>query len=402
MSVDWTEVKLGEISQMQYGYTATANKEEVGPKLLRITDIVPDIIDWANVPYCKISDNNYDKYKLQKGDIVIARTGATAGFAKLIRHNNNSVFASYLIRLQLKENCHPEFLGRLIESNIFKSFVNKVKGGAAQPQANAPLLKEFSFNLPPLNAQRKIAGVLSAYDDLIENNTRRIAILEEMAQRIYKEWFVEFKYPGHENDELVDSELGMIPEGWEARKLNELSNNFDRKRVPLSSMVRKDMKGKYPYYGAAKIFDFINDYIFDGCYLLMAEDGSVINNHGGPVLQLVNEKFWVNNHAHVLQGIFPISTEFLSLALSNVPIQGYITGAAQPKISQTNMNRIPLINAPVIILNKFNKIIESIFSSKFILSKKNKTLRQTRDLLLPKLISGKVDVSELNINFGES
>ncbi len=101
----------------------------------------------------------------------------------------------------------------------------------------------LEFTLPDRTTQRKIASILWAYDDLIENNTRRIAILEEMAQAIYREWFVNFRFPGHENVKLVDSPLGQIPEGWEAAKLGAVSENFDRLRKPLSKMQRADMKG---------------------------------------------------------------------------------------------------------------------------------------------------------------
>ena len=158
------------------------------------------------------------------------------------------------------------------------------------------------------------------------------------------------------------------------------------------------MQGEYPYYGAAKIFDHVNDYLFDGRYLLIAEDGSVITEDGTPVLQLVTGKFWVNNHAHVVQGKAPISTNFLHLFMSNVAISGYITGAAQPKINQDNLNRIPILSPPQRVLERFDKMIAPIFDNIVALDLKNTNLRQTRDLLLPKLISGEIDVSELNIN----
>jgi Restriction endonuclease S subunits len=153
--------------------------------------------------------------------------------------------------------------------------------------------------------------------------------LEEMARSIYREWFVKFRFPGHEQAQMVDSELGLIPEGWEVKKFGEVSLNFDNKRKPLSSLQRAKISGKYPYYGAAKIFDYINNYIFEGRYLLVAEDGSVITKDRRPVLQLVDEKFWVNNHTHVIQGKEPISTNYLYLFMSDLDISGYITGAAQ-------------------------------------------------------------------------
>ena len=117
---------------------------------------------------------------------------------------------------------------------------------------------------------------------------------------------------------------------------------FDSKRIPLSSRERESKQGKYPYYGAAGIIDHVNRPLFSGLYLLMGEDGSVIKEDGTPVLQLVSGEFWVNNHAHVLQGETDLDTRFLYYALGNTHIQGFVTGAVQPKLNQANMNRIPV------------------------------------------------------------
>ncbi len=285
------------------------------------------------------------------------------------------------------------FLMSYIQSANISGYIT----GTAQPKLSQANLKAIRLSLPPYQIQRKIAAVLSPYDDLIENNTRRIKILEEMAQTIYRQWFVEFRFPRHEQVEMVESELGLIPQGWEVKSFGEVSLNFDRQRKPLSGMARSTMQGEYPYYGAAKILDHINGYLFDGRYLLIAEDGSVITEDGKPVLQLVTGKSWVNNHTHVVQGKAPISTNFLYLFMSNVAISSYITGTAQPKINQHNLNRIPTLSPPQSLLDRFNKMIEPIFDNIVALDLKNANLRQTRDLLLPKFISGEIDVSELGI-----
>ena len=395
----WDRVILREICDLvNYGYTASAKPEPIGPKFLRITDIVPNRVDWSTVPHCEISEKNLGKYLLKEGDIVIARTGATTGYAKRIRDEHQAVFASYLVRIRVNPKYDSRYVGFVVESDEYKRFIQLNLGGAAQPNANAQVLTSFPISLPPLTTQRKIAAILSAYDDLIENNTRRIKILEDMAQTLYQEWFVHFHFPGHENVQMVESELGLIPQGWEVKSFGEVSLNFDRQRKPLSGRVRSTMQGEYPYYGAAKVLDHINDYLFDGRYLLIGEDGSVITEDGKPVLQLVTGKFWVNNHTHVVQGRSPISTNFLYLFMSNVAILGYVTGAAQPKINQQNLNRIPVILPPQSLLEKFNRMIEPNFENVDALNLKNANLRQTRDLLLPKLISGEIDVSELDID----
>ena len=183
-------------------------------------------------------------------------------------------------------------LGALLNLSSGATFPNLTGGDIA------------GFQIPFPENRRAIAAALSAYDDLIENNTRRIKILEEMAQMIYREWFVNFRFPGHENVKLVESELGPIPEGWSVRTVGSISDNFDSKRKPLSSMERAKRPGPHPYYGAAKVIDFIDGFLFDGRYLLFAEDGTVITNDRHPVLQLTNGKFWPNNHTHVLNQDF--------------------------------------------------------------------------------------------------
>ena len=211
----WDCVILREICNLiNYGYTASATPEPIGPKFLRITDIVPDRINWSTVPHCKIDERKLSKYRLEEGDIVIARTGATTGYAKRIRENRQAVFASYLVRLRVSANYDSQYVGFVIESEDYKHFILQNIGGTAQPQANAQVLTSFPIPLPPLATQHKIAAILGNYDDLIENNTRRIKILEEMAGTIYREWFVEFRFPGHENVKMVESELGLIPQGW--------------------------------------------------------------------------------------------------------------------------------------------------------------------------------------------
>ena len=122
--------------------------------------------------------------------------------------------------------------------------------------------------------------------------------------------------------------------------VGDLVENFDRMRKPLSSRQRENRKGPYPYYGATRIFDYVDDYIFNGDYILLGEDGTVINDDGSPVLQRISGKTWVNNHAHVLKNTSIIDFDYLYYVLKNAKFNGAVTGAVQPKISQANMNAV--------------------------------------------------------------
>ena len=208
----WQEVSLASVCKsIRYGYTASASEDQVGPKFLRITDIVPECLDWDSVPYCEASEKDQSRFSLELGDIVVARTGATVGYAKRIRDVRKAVFASYLVRFRVDSGlAAPDFVGCLVESTTFKRYVKSQVAGAAQPNANAKVLGRFVFKLPPRSIQCRVAAILSAYDDLIENNRRRIALLEEAARLLYREWFVHFRFPGHEQVRIVDG----LPEGW--------------------------------------------------------------------------------------------------------------------------------------------------------------------------------------------
>ena len=294
---------------------------------------------------------------------------------------------------------NPRFLMYVLlsEHSTFGSFAS----GTTHQTIYFPEVKAFHICMPCRHQQDQVVNVLSAYDELIENNARRIEILEEMAQAIYREWFVEFRYPGHEDVPLVDSELGPIPEGWVVRNLGQVAKNFDRLRRPLSSLERATMQGPFPYYGAAKVFDYVNDFLFDGTYLLVAEDGSVIDAGGFPVLQYVSGRFWANNHTHVLQGS-EVSTEYLYLLLSSTNVSGLVTGAAQPKINQGNLNRITVLVPTTPLLDAMKAVVAPIFDLMGNLGLSNESLRKTRDLLLPRLISGEIDVSGLDIELADS
>jgi type I restriction enzyme S subunit len=273
--------------------------------------------------------------------------------------------------------------------------------GSAVPSLTTEVLNKVLISIPVKNTQTAITEILSSLDDKIELNNKINQELETLAQTLFKQWLIDFEFPNENGEpykssggEMVDSELGEIPKGWKVNKLNDIVDCFDNKRVPLSSMERNVRKGIYPYYGAASLMDYIDDYLFEGVYILMGEDGSVTDNIGYPVLQYVFGKFWVNNHAHVLKGR-KISTELVLCLLKNTNISDLVTGAVQPKLNQGNMNKIsiPLPNNLSIISD-----LEKLITEYYNLFRNNileiKELISIRDNLLPKLISGELEINE--------
>ncbi|MEZ5195776.1 MAG: restriction endonuclease subunit S [Bacteroidales bacterium] len=252
--------------------------------------------------------------------------------------------------------------------------------GSAVPSLTVHVINEIEINLPPLPEQKAIAEVLSSLDDKIDLLHRQNKTLEQMAETLFRQWFVE---------EAKDD--------WEEGTLGEVIEIYDNLRIPLSKMERDKKKdGKlYPYYGAAQIMDYINDYIFDGEYILLGEDGTVRTDEGYPVLQYATGKFWVNNHTHVIKAKHPYNNFFVWNYLRKKNIDEIVTGAVQPKINQANLKSIDFPKFPENLISDFNFITEPLFQK----INQNKiqisTLEKLRDTLLPKLMSGEVRLNTI-------
>lgn len=214
---EWKETNLGAIcTDISYGYTASATSEKVGPKFLRITDIVPDRINWDTVPFCLADKEIAEKYELKNGDIVIARTGATTGYNKIIKNLNfSAVFASYLIRYKIDENkAYPEYIGHILQSPNWYEFIDAIAGGSAQPGANAKELASFEILLPPLPEQKAIATVLSSLDDKIDLLHRQNKTLEGLAETLFRQWFIEEAQDDWEEKKFGDLVVETIGGDW--------------------------------------------------------------------------------------------------------------------------------------------------------------------------------------------
>lgn len=212
--------------------------------------------------------------------------------------------------------------------------------------------------------------------------------LEQQAKALYKDWFFDF---------TPFSTDGNLPDGWRLGTVNDIIQLHDSKRVPLSGAERDKMAKIYPYYGATSLMDYVDNYLFDGIYLLLGEDGTVVDNLGFPVLQYVYGQFWVNNHAHIITGKEGFSVEELYLFFSLTNIKSIITGAVQQKVSQQNLKKVPAIIPSKDALGTFDELIQPIFSQIRNLRDENARLTDLRDALLPKLMAGELDVSDIDL-----
>ncbi len=360
---------------VRYGYTASASLDPCGPRFLRITDIVPDSLDWESVPFCEIDDDDRERFALVVGDIVVARTGATVGYAKLIREPADAVFASYLVRFRVNaERAEPAFVGRLVESHVYKSFVQSRVGGAAQPNASAPVLGSFEFVLPSKYAQGRFADILSAYDDLIENNRRRMALLEDAARQLYREWFVRLRFPGHEHARITNG----VPEGWERKTLG------DRVTLNYGKALKAEDRvgGPCPVYGSSGIVGMHEK-------ALAVAPGIVVGRKGN-----VGSVFWCP------RDYWPIDTAyFIDAATSNLwlfyalrHMHFISTDVAVPGLNRDFAYSRPLLVPEPRIVRDFLDTAVPLHEQITKFDEMNEKLRAARHLLLPRLMSGEIAV----------
>ena len=325
------------------------------------------------------------KDEIHRGDILVT---SEAPYGEVYYWNSDEkiVLSQRLFGLRVKPEFDSAFIAHFMTSQAFKSEMNGRETGTTVFGLRQPELLDCKLLVPDLPTQRRIAAVLGALDDKIEVNRKICENLEAQAQALFKAWFVDFEPFG-----------GKRPDEWKEVSLLDVVDLFDMRRIPLSSREREKRKGTFPYYGATSIMDYVDDYLFDGVYLLMGEDGSVAREDGIPYLQYISGQFWVNNHAHIMQGRNGYSTEMLWCALSQTDISTYVTGAVQPKLSQTNMQMIKVPILAMSEMRRFGESVQPMFDSIRTKRAESRALAAMRDALLPKLMSGELAVEKVEV-----
>lgn len=304
-----------------------------------------------------------------------SRRGDKIAIGLLDKYDNAIVSQAYTVFEVIDhEQLLPEYLMMWFRRPEFDRYARFHSHGSAREIFDWDELCDVMLPIPSITRQREIVSEYETLTNRIRLNNQMIQHLEATAQALYRKIFVD----------NIDKE--NLPEGWKMGTLGEIATCLDYKRKPLSEDERKPIKGVYPYYGAMSVVDHINQYIFDGTYLLFSEDGAnVIDENGHPALQYLWGKFWVNNHAHVLQGNEIVSTEYLYMALKEVNATHLVTGAAQPKINQENMNSIQLVIPSKENMDEFNKNVNLIFSYYKIATEENLKITELQSLLLAKM-----------------
>ncbi|MGX0238537.1 restriction endonuclease subunit S [Staphylococcus hominis] len=362
----------------------------------------------------RISDKIPSRAKriVQKNDILISTVRPNQKHFGFItnKQSNYIVSTGFAVITPNQNLVNPYYLYKYLTLEKVTNYLQNIaeNSTSAYPSIKPSVLGELSIDLPSRSIQNFIANILKKIDDKINLNKKIIANLEELSQTLFKRWFIDFEFPDRNSapykssgGEMIDSELGEIPKNWSIKTVKETAESFNSIRKPLSKLEREKRESIHPYYGATKIIDYVDNYIFDGKYILVGEDGTVQTETDNPFIQYVWGKFWVSNHAHILKGKL-ISDELLMLYLKNTNVAPYITGAVQPKLNKKNLNSIKFVIADKETIIKFENSIKSYFQKIRILNKENKKLIELRDTLLPKLMSGEIEIpDDIEVNSDE-
>ena len=355
MKQGWKNKLLGDISEIIYGYTEKASFEEIGPKFLRITDIQNNKVDWESVPYCKLNDADFQKYKLNDGDIVFARTGATTGKSYLIKNPPKSVFASYLIKVHLKNNeLLPKFLYLFFQTNSYWNIVNSGISGSAQGGFNATKLSKMVVPVPPIPEQKRIVAILekafAAIDRAKANAEKNLANAKELFESYLNKIFAN---PG---------------EDWEEKNLDEC---FKLKSGDGLTAKNMNQEGNIPVYGGNGIAGYHNEFNLSGNNVIVGRVGALCGN-----ARNINENIWLTDNAFkIVNYKYKFDSSFLTYLLNYKNLKNYARQAAQPVISNSSLQNVKL-QFPL-SLTEQKQIVEEL-DEIFIESKKLETIYQQK------------------------
>ena len=392
-------------------------EEDTGVRCLRIGDISNNrpIEEWG---FTSASYDIVEKFELKKDDIVIARTGNTIGVVKYIDKDIKSVYNNGLIRIKIDDEFNSKFIYYNLISEDFKSFIYGISAGTStQPNMKIEHMLQYKINKFSLEEQEKIANILSSLDDKIELNNEMNKTLEEMAQSIFKRWFVDFEFPNESGEpykssggEMVDSELGMIPKGWEVKVLGDICDVKGGKRLPKGKIVL-DEKTEYPYLRVTDITsgyvnmnsikyideetrEKISRYIIEYSDLYISIAGTI--GLVGSINKELDGASLTENMARIICN--NIEKYYMKLYLNYGEIQHLIktraVGSTQPKLPLYVIKDIPVLVPTDKVMNRFKEIIVPLYKSIEENLSNIETIVDIRDSLLPKLMSGEIDLSK--------
>ena len=362
------------------------------PKSTTSSFYYPKEVPWlktGEVNYCRIYDTETYISKeglarssaklIPENSVIVAMYGNTAGRVAInkIQICTNQACCNLVINHDIADYQYVYY----VLSNMYDKLVS-LKNGAAQLNLNARALKAFEISFPDIETQKKIGQTLSAYDDLIENNQKQIKLLEEAAQRLYKEWFVDFRFPGYENAKFIDG----IPEGWRKYKIDDI---FKIKYGKTLSTSKINKIGKYPVYGANGVIGYYNEKNCNDYVVLITSRG----NGSGDVSRTHDKESFVTNNSFLVNP-FNINyrLSYVHQLIKTINFKNICTGSAQPQLTNNSISMLSAVVASDELVGRFCDVGDLLYEKIDNILKQNILLTQARDRLLPKLMSGEIEV----------
>ena len=390
---EWKKVKLGEVANIFSGYAFKSHDMNniCGIPLIKIKNITNFIVSTNCDSYLNknVDIKKWEKYKLQADDFLIAMTGqgSVGRVGKMISFSPLYYVNQRVAIVRPNTSLiNPYFLYKCFATKERENELFNKANGAGQPNISPSQIGEIEFSIPTINSQNNIATILYRYDSLIENYQKQIKLLEEAAQRLYKEWFVDLHFPGHENTKIVDG----VPEGWEKKTLDSFCNVFTGKKNANQGVPN----GEYKFFTCGDTPLLINSYIYDGPAIIISGNGSYTGRttfYEGK-FDLYQRTYACTlkdtNNRDLIYGLY----EIVKCELTN-KISGGTHGAAIPYIVMSDLTKFDfLFNES--IMHSFSTTIKNFLSISLKLSNNIRLLTEARDRLLPKLMSGEIEVGK--------
>lgn len=379
---NWRWVRLSDVSIIQEGpgirkYQYT--KE--GMRFLTVTNITEEGIKLEkSIKYVSQEEfeSKYTHFKINNGDIVCSCSGASWGKSALFYEDIDMMLNTSTLRLRFFGDLGDNiYLYYLTKTKFFKKQIEDQLSGM-QPNFGYAHYSKILIPIPPLQIQKRIVAIL---DEAFE----KISSAKENTEKNLKNAKEVF-------ESYLQSVFENKGEGWEEKKLNEISENLDGKRIPITKKHR--IKGPIPYYGASGVVDHVKDYIFDEELLLISEDGANLLARTYPIAFSISGKSWVNNHAHVLRFNDKTSQIFVELYLNSIKLDDFVSGMAQPKLNQKMLNKIPIPFPPLkeqqIIVSKTNTLSQETKKLESIYNQKLADLEELKQSILQKAFNGEL------------
>lgn len=420
--MEFNTFKISDIADVQTGpFGSQLHKEDyvaVGTPIITVEHLGENKIIHSNLPKVKREDwQRLSKYVLKENDIVFSRVGSVDRCALVSEKENNWLFSGRCLRVRVKDTTKvaPKYLSYYFSSKKFKSYIRSIAVGATMPSINTKILSEIKIKLPDIFSQRKISKLLYQLDSKIWCNEQLIKKLEQIAQTLFKHWFIDFEFPNEEGKpykssggEMVESELGEIPRKWNVLEVSDFANgNIITGKTPSTKQKENyDLQG-IPFITIPDMHDIVysiktSKYISEigvqtQVKKMIPKNSICVSCIATPGLVCITSRDSLFNQQ--INSFTPLLEELYYLFFSFKKLSNYIkelgsSGSTTLNLNKTQFSKIKIIRPQQNILESFNEIIKPIFEMILTLSTENINLQQLRDTLLPKLLSGEIEIPD--------